>query len=144
MSCYPISKEWDCKYTLADLINNSNDGNCLLEANYRKHESDNCYGRFILLFEIEKDEYIQVGIKEDGFVYIGDQNHFDEKNTKSINIDRALDFMIRYRNFLEAASDFEMELIKIFNENCINIIYDNGYCSQYKYGKELTFKDDGK
>lgn len=153
---YPISKDWDCKYTLEELIeihsNNpiyrrlglegKDDKTCFLVANYRKHKSDDCYGGFILLFEVEKDKYVQIGIKEDGFVYIGDQMYFDEKNTKLFNAEEAIDFMIKYRNFLESTSDFERKLIKIFDESCINIIYDYNYSPQYKYSKDLTYLVD--
>lgn len=144
MSYYPISKDWDCKYSLEDLINMYDDSKCFLEANYRKHKSDNCYGRFILLFETENNNFIEIGIKEDGFVYIGDRGYLDEKNTKLFDIKKALDFMMTYRNLMNDVCDFENKLNNTFNESCINIIYDYDYSLLYKYGKDLTYREDNR
>ena len=145
---YPISKDWDCKYTLEELIEDNTfrcdyDDKlyCKFVANYRKHTSDNCYGDFILLFKFKNDDYIQVGVNKEGFVYIGEQNYIDKKNTICLNVYDALDFMMKYRNFMNSIGELETKMINLFHENCINIIYSHNYQKQYKYGEELIFRN---
>ena len=47
------SDYWDCEYSISDLIK-YNENKCLIDVNYRKHESDSCFGRFALLFKSPK------------------------------------------------------------------------------------------
>lgn len=144
MEEYLVSKDWDCQYTFEELL--KYEGSYIkFVINYSKHGSDNCYDRFILLFNLpeitnyEDTKYLQVGIKDDGFVYIGDQDYINADNTSLIKTDEAIKFMMSYKEFINSKNKFERELMNRFNEDCINIIYDCNYNLQYKYGKDLTF-----
>lgn len=154
---YLLSKDWDCAYSLEELIeiNNeilgplNNENYCYLLTNYRKHRSDHCFGRFVLLFAKESKNtitnesrisYLQIGIREDGFTYIGDQ--FSIEDAVLMPINKAIDFMMNYRNFMNNMSDFEMKLHEIVNESCINVIYDHNYQLENMNKTIFTFRED--
>lgn len=135
-----ISKDWDCTYTLEELIEKCTNGLCLITGNFIKNEYDDCYGRFLLFFPIDDENYVHLGVKEDGLIYLADSNLNGINSTSFIEIEHGLKFMMYYKNFMNAKCNLECKLAEIYNEDCINIIFDNGYETQYRFNKNLTFK----
>lgn len=159
MDEYPISKRWDCVLSLEEIIKDngeimSKDGNencCYLVTNYRKHSSDDCFGGFIILLAknrintlTEKLEraYFQIGIRDDGFVYIGDQMRVDKVNSVFLPVKQALDIMVNYMNFMNSRGELEYALSRIVEESSINIIYSHNYEPELKNKKEFTIYDN--
>lgn len=134
------SKHWDLNISLEELINYNKD--CRLTINYRPHKSDGCFNKFLLGFthpaSPDKKYDIEVGICEDGLVYVG--NGTPNGDSKIIDTKQALKILILYGNFINAKSDFESEIISIIDQECINIIYDYNYSHEDK-NKPLTFRE---
>ena len=69
------SEKWDCVFTLDELVK-FNEGNCLLNINYSRHKYDECYGGYLIYLKNpnknNEREVLEIGITEDGFVYVGD------------------------------------------------------------------------
>lgn len=137
-----LSKNYDCMYSLEELIKYNN-GMCLLDVNYKKHKSDNCFGQFMLLFESPKkeDSYIEIGIAEDGFVYAGDKRLFSFNEYKKIDVKEAIPFMLKYKNMINSIRSFELDLGGLVDNNeCINILYENTYYKENSQSIEFKFK----
>lgn len=142
------SKYWDCKYTMDELFE-SNGNKCLLDKNFSKWKHDGCFGQFSLLFKSPKKDssigYIEVGIREDGFVYISDLDLECEKEYIEIEKKDAIKFMVAYKNMLNAMNDFEYEMRKYLdNNNYINIIYDDNYSVENSQKTYFKCKDNIK
>lgn len=124
------SKYWDCKYTMDELFE-MNGNKCLLDKNFSKWKHDGCFGQFSLLFKSLEDSnigYLEVGIREDGFVYISDLDLENEKEYIEIEKKDAIKFMVAYKNMLNSINDFEYEMSKYLdNNNYINIVYGDNY-----------------
>lgn len=127
------SKHWDCRYTMDELFEINGD-KCLLDKNFNKWKHDCCFSQFSLLFKNPNrdndlsTEYLEIGIREDGFVYISDLDLENEKEYIEIEKKDAIKFMETYKNMLNYISDFEYEMSKYLdNNNCINILYKDNY-----------------
>lgn len=127
------SKYWDCRYTMDELFEMNGD-KCLLDKNFNKWNHDCCFSQFSLLFKNPNSDndlstrYIEIGIREDGFVYISDLDLEKEKEYIEIEKKDAIKFMETYKNMLNCINDFEYEMSKYLdNNNHINIIYKNNY-----------------
>ena len=125
------SKYWDCKYTMDELFE-MNSNKCLLDKDFNKWKHDCCFGQFSLLFKNPNNDddlstgYIEVGIREDGFVYISDLDLQHGKEYIEIEKKDAIKFMEAYKNLMNSINDFEYEMCKYLNNNTyINILYKN-------------------
>lgn len=137
-----LSKKYDCMYSLDELAKYNN-GKCLIDPNYRKHKSDDCFGQFMLLFKSPKGDgnYIEIGIAEDGFVYAGDAYIHDYSQYKEADIKFAMTFMLKYKNMVNAIRDFEYDLGRIVKNNeYVNIIYDNNYHKENSQKPDFEIK----
>ena len=141
------SKYWDCKYTMDELFE-TNDNKCLLDKNFNKWKHDGCFGQFSLLFKSPEDSsigYLEVGIREDGFVYISDLDLESEKEYIEIEKKDAIKFMVAYKNMLNSINDFEYEMSKYLdNNNYINIIYEDNYSIANSQKTYFKCKDNVK
>lgn len=141
------SKYWDCKYTMDELFE-TNCNKCLLDKNFRKWKHDGCFGQFSLLFKSPEDSnigYLEVGIREDGFVYISDLDLESEKEYIEIEKKDAIKFMVAYKNMLNSINDFEYEMSKYLdNNNYINIIYEDNYSIANSQKTYFKCKDNVK
>lgn len=143
------SKYWDCKYTMDELFE-MNGNKCLLDKNFNKWKHDCCFGLFSLLFKNTNDddlstEYIEVGIREDGFVYISDLDLQHGKEYIEIEKKDAIKFMVAYKNMLNSIHDFEYEMNQYLNNNTyINIIYKNNYSVENAQKVHFDCKKDIK
>ena len=137
---FQSEKYWDYKVSLTELINNSD--KVYLNTNYRKHSSDDCYGKFILYLENrDRDDknninYSLLGICKDGFDYIGDSGYLDVNcsGIKEMDIDEAITFMHKYRDLMVSREEFEYELVNNINveQSCVNILFESSYNSEDK------------
>ncbi len=141
------SKYWDCKYTMDELFE-MNGNKCLLDKNFSKWKHDGCFGQFSLLFKSPEDSnigYLEVGIREDGFVYISDLDLENEKEYIEIEKKDAIKFMVAYKNMLNSINDFEYEMRKYLdNNNYINIIYEDNYSIANSQKTYFKCKDNVK
>ena len=141
------SKYWDCKYTMDELFE-TNGNKCLLDKNFRKWKHDGCFGQFSLLFKSPEDSnigYLEVGIREDGFVYISDLDLESEKEYIEIEKKDAIKFMEAYKNMLNSINDFEYEMSKYLdNNNYINIVYGDNYSIANSQKTYFKCKDNVK
>ena len=141
------SKYWDCKYTMDELFE-MNGNKCLLDKNFRKWKHDGCFGQFSLLFKSPEDSnigYLEVGIREDGFVYISDLDLENEKEYIEIEKKDAIKFMAAYKNMLNSINDFEYEMSKYLdNKNYINIVYGDNYSIANSQKTYFKCKDNVK
>ncbi|MCD3321634.1 hypothetical protein G8V07_14325 [Clostridium botulinum D/C] len=80
------SKLWDMDISLEDLLNNN--VVCMVDRNYKRHKVDDCIsGYCIYLKHPNSNVYsTMIGIREDGFVYIGDgeNENLSFENTNDI------------------------------------------------------------
>lgn len=141
------SKYWDCKYTMDELFE-MNGNKCLLDKNFSKWKHDGCFGQFSLLFKSPEDSnigYLEVGIREDGFVYISDLDLENEKEYIEIEKKDAIKFMVAYKNMLNSINDFEYEMSKYLdNNNYINIVYGDNYSIANSQKTYFKCKDNVK
>lgn len=144
------SKYWDCKYTMDELFE-MNENKCLLDKDFHKWKHDCCFSLFSLLFKNPNNdnnlstEYIEVGIREDGFVYISDLDLQNEKEYIEIEKKDAIKFMVAYKNMLNSINDFEYEMGKyLVNNNYVNIIYGNNYGVENSQKPYFKCKDNIK
>ena len=144
------SKYWDCKYTMDELFE-MNENKCLLDKDFHKWKHDCCFSLFSLLFKNPNNdnnlstEYIEVGIREDGFVYISDLDLQNEKEYIEIEKKDAIKFMVAYKNMLNSINDFEYEMSKyLANNNYVNIIYGNNYGVENSQKPYFKCKDNIK
>lgn len=146
MNIYDIllSKNYDCMYNLEELIN-YNEGKCIIDINFKRHKTDECFNQFALLFKSPKNNgnYLELGIAEDGFVYLGETYLWKNKEYKELNAKLAICFMLKYKNMINAIRNFEYDLGKIVDNNeYINISYDNNYYKEKSQNIEFKFKDN--
>lgn len=144
------SKYWDCKYTMDELFE-MNGNKCLLDKDFNKWKHDCCFSQFSLLFKNPNNdndlstEYIEVGIREDGFVYISDLDLQNEKEYIEIEKKDAIKFMVAYKNMLNSINDFEYEMRKYLDNNTyINILYKNNYGVENAQKIHFDCKDNVK
>lgn len=141
------SKYWDCKYTMDELFE-MNGNKCLLDKNFSKWKHDGCFGQFSLLFKSPEDSnigYLEIGIREDGFVYISDLDLENEKEYIEIEKKDAIKFMAAYKNMLNSINDFEYEMSKYLdNNNYINIVYGDNYSIANSQKTYFKCKDNVK
>lgn len=67
------SIRWDMNIRLEDLLE-FND-TCRVEREYKSHKSDNCFDGYCMYLKHpnnEDEDYVMIGIWEDGFTYLGD------------------------------------------------------------------------
>ena len=138
------SDYWDCEYSIFDLIK-YNENKCLIDVNYRKHKSDSCFGGFALLFKSPKrndNTYLEIPIREDGFVYTGDVLVRNLKDYKETDTESAISFMFKYKNMINSIKEFEYDLGKIVKNNeCINILYEDNYSKGNSQVVEFKIKE---
>ena len=144
------SKYWDCKYTMDELFE-MNNNKCLLDKNFSKWKHDGCFAQFSLLFKNTNKNndlsagYLEIGIREDGFVYISDLDLENEKEYIEIEKKDAIKFMEAYKNMLNSINDFEYEMRKyLANNNYINIIYGDNYSIENSQKTYFKCKDNVK
>lgn len=144
------SKYWDCKYTMDELFE-MNGNKCLLDKNFNKWKHDCCFAQFSLLFKnTNKNDdlsagYLEIGIREDGFVYISDLDLENEKEYIEIEKKDVIKFMEAYKNMLNSINDFEYEMRQYLdNNNYINIIYGNNYGIENSQKPYFKCKDNVK
>ena len=139
------SKYWDCEYNLNELIV-FNNRKCLLNPNYEKHKSDNCFGRFSLLFKspsrYRDNTYLEIAIREDGFVYVSDILVRNFNDFKEVDTHFAISFMLKYKNMVNAIKDFEYDLGKtVKNNEYINLLYEDNYHKENSQNIDFKIKN---
>ena len=145
------SKEWDCVYTLDELVK-FNEGNCLLNINYSRHKYDECYGGYLIYLKNpnknNEREVLEIGITEDGFVYVGDTyiNDYFLNNipTKVLKFETACKIMMSFRDVLKSVDEYERNIIKLIDNNCVNIVHGYNYSLANSDKRELyaRYKDE--
>lgn len=141
MKEYKESRHWDLNISLKELLESNKD--CKMDINYRRHKSDDCYGKFLLYFthpnHPDRPYDIEIGIAEDGFVYAGNGGSTDED--KIVDVNKAMNFMEKYGIFLNSLNDFESEIGSIgIEEDCINVVYDYNYTIANTNNKKSTWR----
>lgn len=140
------SKKWDCIFTLDELVK-FNEGNCLLNINYSRHKYDECYGGYLMYLKDpnknNKKEVLEIGITEDGFVYVGDTyiNDYFLNNitTKVVKFETACKIMMSFRDVLKSVDEYERNIIKIIDNYRVNIVHGYNYSlTNYDKRKFLT------
>ena len=129
------SKKWDCIFTLEELIK-FNEGNCLLNINYSRHKYDECYGGYLMYLKNpnknNEREVLEIGITEDGFVYVGDTyiNDYFLNNitTKVLKFETACKIMMSFRDVLKSVDEYERNIIKLIDNDRVNIVHRYDYC----------------
>ena len=140
------SKKWDCIFTLDELVK-FNEGNCLLNINYSRHKYDECCGGYLMYLKNpnknNKKEVFEIGITEDGFVYVGDTyiNDYFLNNitTKVVKFETACKIMMSFRDVLKSVDEYERNIIKIIDNDRVNIVHGYNYSlTNYDKRKFLT------
>ena len=140
------SKKWDCIFTLDELVK-FHEGNCLLNINYSRHKYDECYGGYLMYLKNpnknNKKEVLEIGITEDGFVYVGDtyiNDYFlNNMSTKIVKFETACKIMMSFRDVLKSVDEYERNIIKIIDNDRVNIVHGyNYYLTNYDKRKFLT------
>lgn len=140
------SKKWDCIFTLDELVK-FNEGNCLLNINYSRHKYDECYDGYLMYLKNpnknNKKEVFEIGITEDGFVYVGDTyiNDYFLNNitTKVVKFETACKIMMSFRDVLKSVDEYERNIIKIIDNDRVNIVHGYNYSlTNYDKRKFLT------
>lgn len=140
------SKKWDCIFTLDELVK-FNEGNCLLNINYSRHKYDECYGGYLMYLKNpnknDRREVLEIGIAEDGFVYVGDTyiNDYFLNNitTKVVKFETACKIMMSFRDMLKSVDEYERNIIKIIDNDRVNIVHGYNYSlTNYDKRKFLT------
>ena len=145
------SEKWDCVFTLDELVK-FNEGNCLLNINYSRHKYDECYGGYLIyLKDPNKNngrEVLEIGITEYGFVYVGDTyiNDYFLNNitTKVLKFETACKIMMSFRDVLKSVDEYERNIIKLIDNNCVNIVHGYNYSLANSDKRELyaRYKDE--
>ena len=145
------SKKWDCIFTLDELVK-FNEGNCLLNINYSRHKYDECYGGYLMYLKNpnknNKKEVFEIGITEDGFVYVGDTyiNDYFLNNitTKVVKFETACKIMMSFRDVLKSVDEYERNIIKLIDNNRVNIVHGYNYSLANSDKRELyaRYKDE--
>ena len=145
------SKKWDCIFTLEELVK-FNEGNCLLNINYSRHKYDECYGGYLMYLKNpnknNEREVLEIGITEDGFVYVGDTyiNDYFLNNitTKVLKFETACKIMMSFRDVLKSVDEYERNIIKLIDNNCVNIVHGYNYSLANSDKRELyaRYKDE--
>lgn len=140
------SKKWDCIFTLEELVK-FNEGNCLLNINYSRHKYDECYGGYLMYLKNpnknDRREVLEIGIAEDGFVYVGDtyiNDYFlNNMSTKIVKFETACKIMMSFRDMLKSVDEYERNIIKIIDNDRVNIVHGYNYSlTNYDKRKFLT------
>lgn len=140
------SKKWDCIFTLDELVK-FNEGNCLLNINYSRHKYDECYGGYLMYLKNpnknDRREVLEIGIAEDGFVYVGDtyiNDYFlNNMSTKIVKFETACKIMMSFRDMLKSVDEYERNIIKIIDNDRVNIVHGYNYSlTNYDKRKFLT------
>ena len=145
------SKKWDCIFTLEELVK-FNEGNCLLNINYSRHKYDECYGGYLMYLKNpnknNEREVLEIGITEDGFVYVGDTyiNDYFLNNilTKVVKFETACKIMMSFRDVLKSVDEYERNIIKLIDNDCVNIVHGYNYSLANSDKRELyaRYKDE--
>ena len=145
------SKKWDCIFTLEELVK-FNEGNCLLNINYSRHKYDECYGGYLIYLKNpnknNEREVLEIGITEDGFVYVGDTyiNDYFLNNilTKVVKFETACKIMMSFRDVLKSVDEYERNIIKLIDNDCVNIVHGYNYSLANSDKRELyaRYKDE--
>ena len=145
------SEKWDCVFTLDELVK-FNEGNCLLNINYSRHKYDECYGGYLMYLKNpnknNKKEVFEIGITEDGFVYVGDTyiNDYFLNNmpTKIVKFETACKIMMSFRDVLKSVDEYERNIIKLIDNDCVNIVHGYNYSLANSDKRELyaRYKDE--
>ena len=145
------SKKWDCIFTLEELVK-FNEGNCLLNINYSRHKYDECYGGYLMYLKNpnknNEREVLEIGITEDGFVYVGDTyiNDYFLNNipTKVLKFETACKIMMSFRDVLKSVDEYERNIIKLIDNDCVNIVHGYNYSLANSDKRELyaRYKDE--
>ena len=145
------SEKWDCVFTLDELVK-FNEGNCLLNINYSRHKYDECYGGYLIYLknpnENNEREVLEIGITEDGFNYVGDTyiNDYFLNNipTKVLKFETACKIMMSFRDVLKSVDEYERNIIKLIDNNCVNIVHGYNYSLANSDKRELyaRYKDE--
>ena len=95
-----LSKNYYCMYNLEELIN-YNEWKCIIDINFKRHKTDECFNQFALLFKSPKNNgnYLELGITEDGFVYLGET--YLSKGENVFEIEVISDSKTNYSPFLQ-------------------------------------------
>lgn len=145
------SEKWDCVFTLDELVK-FNEGNCLLNINYSRHKYDECYGGYLMYLKNpnknNKKEVFEIGITEDGFVYVGDtyiNDYFlNNMSTKIVKFETACKIMMSFRDVLKSVDEYERNIIKLIDNDCVNIVHGYNYSLANSDKRELyaRYKDE--
>ena len=145
------SEKWDCVFTLDELVK-FNEGNCLLNINYSRHKYDECYGGYLIYLKNpnknNEREVLEIGITEDGFNYVGDTyiNDYFLNNilTKVVKFETACKIMMSFRDVLKSVDEYERNIIKLIDNNCVNIVHGYNYSLANSDKRELyaRYKDE--
>lgn len=138
------SKEWDCVYTLDELVE-FNKGNCLLNINYSRHKYDECYGGYLIYLsnpnKNDKGEVLEIGISEDGFNYVGDtyigEFFLNNTTTETVKFETACKIMMSFRDVLKSVDEYERNIIKLIDNDCVNIVHGYDYSLANKDKREF-------
>ena len=145
------SEKWDCVFTLDELVK-FNEGNCLLNINYSRHKYDECYGGYLIYLKNpnknNEREVLEIGITEDGFNYVGDTyiNDYFLNNmpTKIVKFETACKIMMSFRDVLKSVDEYERNIIKLIDNDCVNIVHGYNYSLANSDKRELyaRYKDE--
>ena len=145
------SEKWDCVFTLDELVK-FNEGNCLLNINYSRHKYDECYGGYLMYLKNpnknNEREVLEIGITEDGFNYVGDTyiNDYFLNNmpTKIVKFETACKIMMSFRDVLKSVDEYERNIIKLIDNDCVNIVHGYNYSLANSDKREVyaRYKDE--
>ena len=145
------SEKWDCVFTLDELVK-FNEGNCLLNINYSRHKYDECYGGYLIYLKNpnknNEREVLEIGITEDGFNYVGDTyiNDYFLNNmpTKIVKFETACKIMMSFRDVLKSVDEYERNIIKLIDNDCVNIVHGYNYSLANSDKREVyaRYKDE--
>ena len=138
------SEKWDCVFTLDELVK-FNEGNCLLNINYSRHKYDECYGGYLIYLKNpnknNEREVLEIGITEDGFNYVGDtcigEFFLNNTTTKNVKFETACKIMMSFRDVLKSVDEYERNIIKLIDNDCVNIVHGYNYSLANSDKREL-------
>lgn len=136
---YKMSKLWDCKYTIEELLEGNEDEFCLLNINYDRHWSDDNIGTMVILLK-KKDTngYLEIGMFEDGLVYNGGVTRASIDDCIETTMKKAYLLLEDYVKLYMDRLNLESQMLKMgIEESCPNIVFKNGYELEKTSNKKL-------